>query len=151
MKTNFTFLLGGLWLLTVQAGCAQALAKAMLTEEQNKENVREEVTVQSLKKALTEIESHYGVNILADAQLLEGKTGTFRSADNQEEALRLILKPHGLVYEKIDGRTFVIIARNKGAREPKRAAPGKPDESNEKRNKVPPGSRLRWTARYRAR
>ncbi|GHB72987.1 SusC/RagA family TonB-linked outer membrane protein [Persicitalea jodogahamensis] len=116
MNRNITLLLSGFWLLTTQIVCGQTLAHSMLLSYQSPPQLQAETAdkgapAQSLKKILSELEAHYRINILADARLLDGKTGTFRPVKKVEDALKAVLKPYGLLFEKIDRSTYVVVSK----------------------------------------
>ncbi len=116
MNRTLTYLLSGLWLLTTQVVCGQTLASGTLLSHQSTPSPQTETTArvapaQSLKKTLSTLESHYKINILADAQLLDGKTGAVNLHGDREDALRSVLEPHHLVFEKIDRSTYVVLSK----------------------------------------
>ncbi len=110
MKRHLTYPLTLLWLLTTQAVWGQTLALGTLQSKSQTPPMQTSVK-QSLQKTLNDIEAHYRINILADARLLDGKTATFRRLSRSEDALREVLKPHSLDFEKIDRDTYVIVGK----------------------------------------
>lgn len=111
MNRTITYLLSGFLLLTTQLAGGQALERGMLLSYQSTPKTQSKMVPQSLQKTLGELEAYYRINILADARLLDGKTGTFRAGKKVEDALRAVLKPYGLSFEKIDRSTYVVVAK----------------------------------------
>lgn len=118
MNKTITCLFSGIWLLAAQAVSGQTPAYASLAGYQDASPPHVKPVPQTLKKTLSDIEIHYRINILADSRLLDGKTATFEVAENLEEALRSVLIPYGLTYEKIDRSTYVIVDKKSGKRTP---------------------------------
>lgn len=116
MNKILTCLLSGVWILATQAVSGQIPAYALLSGSQTVSSSRSNAPTQSLKKTLNDLEVHYRINILADSRLLDGKTAAFEASENFENALRSVLIPHGLTFEKIDRSTFVIVAKKPGKR-----------------------------------
>jgi TonB-dependent starch-binding outer membrane protein SusC len=122
MNRTLTYFLCGTWLLATQVVCAQTLAYGKLMGYPNTQPPHAQAAPQSLKKTLSELESHYRINILADSRLLDGKTGAAEIGGNVEDALRALLKPHGLAFEKIDPSTYVVVVK-KNSRRPSPTGP----------------------------
>lgn len=111
MNKVVTYLLSGVSLLAGQMVVGQSLAHGTLLTRNTSLLTQTPAAPQTLQQSLQQLEIRYRVSILADAQLLEGKTVESRPTGKLDDVLRSILTPYGLSYEKIDGRTYVIVTK----------------------------------------
>lgn len=65
----------------------------------------------SLKTILKNIESEFKVSIMADNELLDGKTSNYVNYTTLEETLNSVTSPHNLTFEKIGKKQYVIFAK----------------------------------------
>ena len=64
----------------------------------------------SLKTALKEVENKFKISIMANSELLDGKTVTLNKMNSIDEALTSLTQPHRLSFEKISDKQYVIFA-----------------------------------------
>ena len=83
---------------------AQVFSASSRTAKQN------QVVEKSLKTALKEVENKFKVLIMANSELLDGKTVMLNKMNSVEETLNAITQPHRLSFEKISDKQYVIFA-----------------------------------------
>ncbi|MEY4539758.1 MAG: hypothetical protein RLZZ306_1515, partial [Bacteroidota bacterium] len=86
------------------ASSAQVFSASNRTSKQN------QTVEKSLKTALKEVENKFKVLIMANSELLDGKTVMLNKMNSVEESLNAITQPHRLSFEKISDKQYVIFA-----------------------------------------
>ena len=74
-------------------------------------NLKQSQTVEkSLKTALKEVENKFKISIMANSELLDGKTVMVDKMTSINETLTALTQPHRLSYEKISDKQYVIFS-----------------------------------------
>jgi TonB-dependent starch-binding outer membrane protein SusC len=83
---------------------------AQVFSASNKTVKKSQTVEKSLKNALKEVENKFKVSIMANSELLDGKTVTMDKMNSIEETLISLTQPYRLTFEKISEKQYVIFA-----------------------------------------
>jgi TonB-dependent starch-binding outer membrane protein SusC len=82
-------------------------------------NLKQSQTVEkSLKTALKEVENKFKISIMANSELLDGKTVMVDKMNSIDETLTALTQPHRLSYEKISDKQYVIFSIQSAKNQP---------------------------------
>jgi TonB-dependent starch-binding outer membrane protein SusC len=96
----------------------EGVTMAQVFSASNRSMKQSQTVEKSLRTALKEVENKFKISIMANSELLDGKTVMINKLNSIEESLNAITQPHRLSFEKISDKQYVIFSIQSAKNQP---------------------------------